>query len=529
MNKNKKLIIIAVVFICIVFSRINIFAKDLKVEPPETLAVTLVIDTSGSMATTDPQKLRERAANSFIDLLSPEDYLSIITFNTKEEVVLPMQKIQSSDNKASFKKSLSQKLRDIGDTDYVLALNEASKQLSTVKDVKVRKVILFLTDGEPDPSSTKKNDPEFMNPYMDSLWKAVSNLALNKYAVYSIGFSKGVDPAILKRISSSTKGTMKIYDDSSQLSSSFLQILRGLKKGTPLQPPGEILIKPLSNNLYTSLNNQLKIPLEIENTSNLMQTLVISLDKTIGKLPQDRIKIKPLKKVKTNIYIDLDKNLEKKDYDITVKLDTEDTQTKIEPSEFTTKVQVLSKTGCLLRFLKDRSTAIFTFLGILVGLSLLIILLGLLLYRLLVYRNTIIQGKLSYWKEADTESKEKNEFDFSKRGKGKIIITFNKENKSAHYHIFNNEYNYDIELTNIIERGRWKFVEGLKALSRRNNSTELVLKTTERGIFIYEEKIYTSKKIYRDDKFITGGYIFQYIIDDKGKSGDKDKGRNVLK
>jgi Mg-chelatase subunit ChlD len=228
-NKNKKLIIIAVAFICIIFSRINVSANTLKEVSAEPLAVTLVIDTSGSMATTDPQKLRETAANIFIDLLSPDDYLGIITFNTKEEVVLPMQQIQSSDNKANFKKILSQKINATGDTDYLLALNEASKQLSSVNKGNLRKVILFLTDGEPDPNNTKKNDPAFMNPYMDSLWKSVSNLALNKYAVYSVGFSKGVNPSILERISSSTQGTLKISDDSSELALSFFDILGNLK------------------------------------------------------------------------------------------------------------------------------------------------------------------------------------------------------------------------------------------------------------------------------------------------------------
>lgn len=838
MNKNKKLtIIIAVVFICITFSRINVFANTLNEVSPETLAVTLVIDTSGSMAATDPQKLRETAANIFIDLLSPDDYLGIITFNTKEEVVLPMQQIQSSDNKANFKKILSQKLQSTGDTDYVLALNEASKQLSAVNNGNVRKVILFLTDGEPDPNNTKKNDPALMSPYMDSLWKTVSNLALNKYEVYSVGFSKGVDSTILERISSNTKGIVKISDDSSELALSFFNILGNLKnrknllnenfelKGSsslefdldeytsqatmvftnldgkpfdvtlsapdgksaeniitvnksgkynivtvnqksekftgkwrvnlngngkimafgnkdlfikswlvtpeptslhplnePLEialnitgevadgivieatvtkdgvrdektvklerkdglfigtyenvnkigkydietrlmlngqvitenntsffvrelpsiftdflgkdttyrlgenlivtsslnmednkpfksselkienynlllkyinsgtetislldngsanngdtkendgiwsnkvlfnkedggkaslivtgiykgetfllekslgnfkvyPPGTLLIKAISNNLYTSLSNQLKIPLEIENTSNFTETMIISLDKDIGKLAQDRIKIEPLKKVKTYIFVNLDKNLEKKVYDTTVNIVAENTLTKVEPAEFNTKVQVLSKTGYVLRYLKDNKIYIIIFLGIFVGLSLLVVLIGLLLYRLLVYRNTIIQGKLLYWKELDSESKDKKEFDFNKFGKDKIVITFNEENKNAEYHISHSKYDYDIELTAIVQKSRWKFVDGYKALFNKNTFSELLIKATKPGILIYEGSIYTSKKVYNKDKFITGEYVFQYFADRINKSTDMDKGKNIL-
>ena len=169
------------------------------------------------------------------------------------------------------------------------------------------------------------------------------------------------------------------------------------------------------------------------------------------------------------------------------------------------------------------------FLGSFVGMSLLIILTGLLLYRLFVYRNTIIQGKLSYWKESDTELKVTWTFNFNKLGKNKIVITFNEENKNDEYYIWSKEYNYDIELTTIVQKSRYKFMDGYKALLRRNNSSELLLKTTEPGIFIYEDKVFTSKKIYNNDMFITGGYVFRYFINDKKKSTDKDKGKNVLK
>ncbi len=834
-NKNNKLIIIVVVFICIIFSKINVFTKALNQIPPETIAVTLVIDTSGSMAATDPKKLRETAANIFIDLLSPDDYLSIITFNTKEEIVLPIQQIKSSSNKVAFKKLLSQKLQATGDTDYLRALNEANKQLSTVNEGNVRKVILFLTDGKPDPGNIKKNNTAGINAYMNTLWNSVSNLALNKYAVYSVGFSKEIDSAILERISSSTQGAFKISEDSSELALSLFDILGSLKNskgflnknfelkgstslefdldeytsqatmvftnldGTPFDvvlsapgekptknlvtvtkfdkynivtvnqknekltgkwrinlkgngniqafgnkdlfvkawlvnpegnslhplneplevsvivtgevkdnvsveaivtkegvqdnspiklenkdgiftgtynkadrigkyeietrlmlngqlitksnasffvrelplittdflqkgtvyrlgeklivtstlnmaggkqldsseikienynlllnylnsgtetiplldngladngdaksndsiwsnkilfnkegdgkaslivngsykgekfllekslgnfkvyPPGKLLIKPLSNNPY--VYNEIKIPLEIMNTSNFTETMIISLDNPIGKLEQDIIKIEPLKTVKTYISLKLDKGLEEKAYDIKVKLAAEDTRTKVEPAEFTTKVQVISQTEYLMRGLKENLLPILVFLGSLAAVLLLIILFGLLFYRLLVYRSTRIQGKLSYWKE-DTEIKDKKEFDFKKLGKDKIIITFNEENKNAQYHIFNSEYNYDIELITIIQKSRWKFIDGYKALFHRNNSSELLLKTTEPGIFIYEDKIFTCKKIYKNDKFTTGGYVFQYFINDNRKSVDKDKGKNVLK
>lgn len=543
MNKSKK-VIIAVVFICIVFIRINVLANTPKKVSRETLAVTLVIDTSGSMATTDPQKLRETAANIFVDLLSLEDYLGIITFNTKEEVVIPMQQVQSNDNKANFKKALSQKLQSTGDTDYLIALNEASNQLSSVKKENVRKVILFLTDGEPDPNNTKKNDPEFMNPYMDSLWKAVSNLASNEYEVYSVGFSKGIDPAILQRISKSTGGTLKISEDSSELAINFFDILGNLK----------------NRRAFLSKTFELKgsISLDFDLDKNTSQAtmvftnrdgtpLEITLSAPGGKSINNAVTIN--KADKYNI-ITINQKSEKLagKWQINLKgngsinaFGNEDlfiksglaTSVAASPKD-TLKISVNGKDegkGRISRKaagIKDNRSSNVMLIGSFAALPLLIILLGLLLYMILVYRKTLIEGKLVYWKESDFEAENKKEFEFNKLSKDKIVITFNKKNKNAQYHIFDSEYDYDIQLTSIVQKSRWKFIEGFKALFNKNNSSELLLKTTEPGIFIYEDKVFTSKKIYKNDKFITGGYVFQYLINHKGKSTDKDKGKDVL-
>lgn len=543
MNKNKKLIV-AVVFICIFLSRVNVSANTSREVSPETIAVTLVIDTSGSMATTDPQKLRETAANIFIDLLSPEDYLGIITFNTKEEVVAPMQQVQSRDNKANFEKVLSQKLQSTGDTDYLIALNEASNQLSSVKKENVRKVIIFLTDGDPDPNNAKKNDPEFMTPYMDSLWKAVSDLASNKYEVYSVGFSKGVDPSILQRISKSTGGTLKISEDSSELALNFFDILGNLKNRRGFL--GKTFELKESINLEFDLD---------ENTSQATMVFTnsdgtpfdVTLSAPGGKSISNAVTIN--KADKYNI-VTINQKSEKLAgrWHINLKgngninaFGNEDIFNKsgiassgTVPLKDVFKVsdsrKAEGKKGISIDSsgIKDNITYV-VLMKIFIGVISLIILLGLLLYRILVYRKRLIEGKLVYWKESELEAEDKKEFDLDKLRKNKIVITFNKENKSAQYHIYDSEYNYNIKLISIVEKSRWKFIDGYKAIFDKNISSELLLKTTEPGIFIYEDKVFTSKKIYKNDKFITGGYVFQYIINHKENSTSKDKGKDVLK
>lgn len=69
---------------------------------------------------------------------------------------------------------------------------------------------------------------------------------------------------------------------------------------------------------------------------------------------------------------------------------------------------------------------------------------------------------------------------------------------------------------------------GYKALFYGSSYSELMIKTTEPGIFIYEGRIFTSRRIYKGDKLTTGGYVFQYIGNDHNLENG-GRGKNLLK
>lgn len=104
------------------------------------IAVSLVIDSSGSMSSTDPNRLRETAAHIFIDLLSPKDYLGIITFNSDVDLVVPMEQISNGQGRESLKELLSSRLSSTaGNTDYKEALELANRQLKDLNEDNVQK------------------------------------------------------------------------------------------------------------------------------------------------------------------------------------------------------------------------------------------------------------------------------------------------------------------------------------------------------------------------------------------------------
>ncbi|CZR10334.1 vWA domain-containing protein [Trichococcus ilyis] len=194
----------------------------------EQIAVALVIDTSGSMAETDPNHLRKTAADIFVDMLSPEDHVGIVSFATEATELVPMQQVGDTANKLVVKNTLDSITKVDGNTNYRAALEKAEEQLGSIKDPDVRKVILFLTDGVPEPDYALREDTAFMTTYMDSVWQTTARLGQKGIAVYPLGFGT-VDTSILQRIATDTRGEAKFLGSASDIAVNFVEVLRTLK------------------------------------------------------------------------------------------------------------------------------------------------------------------------------------------------------------------------------------------------------------------------------------------------------------
>jgi uncharacterized protein YegL len=198
----------------------------------ENLAVSLVVDVSGSMGLTDPNSLRETAAKVFIDLLSPEDSIGVITFDENVTEAVPFQQVESTENKNSMKAALAGTLAPKGNTDYVKALESALSQLETFEG-DARKIVLFVTDGIPDPDPARAAEEGFMETYMSSLWAETGRAAEEDIPIYTVGFGE-IDPAILERMSLETLGASTVTEDPGTLAEVFFDIVQSLKNRSPM-------------------------------------------------------------------------------------------------------------------------------------------------------------------------------------------------------------------------------------------------------------------------------------------------------
>ncbi len=107
------------------------------------LNFTLVLDRSGSMAGEKIRTLRE-AVKNIIDQLSPDDTISIVTFESRTQVLAPAQPVTDKDE---LKRQV-EKIRDGGGTNLAPGIQAGLDQVKQFnKGERVSRIIL-LTDGE---------------------------------------------------------------------------------------------------------------------------------------------------------------------------------------------------------------------------------------------------------------------------------------------------------------------------------------------------------------------------------------------
>jgi len=193
----------------------------------ENVAISLIIDKSGSMSDTDPNLMRETSASVLIDLLSPEDYLGIISFSAEAEELHPMSGVGET-GKDVLKSKVTGNLEALGNTDYLKAFDLAFRQMESIEDEKVNKVIIFLTDGDPDPDAARRDEPGFMEGYMDSFWLKVKEIGLAGYTVHTVGLGT-LDSEVMDRLALETTGTSNVYNESSDVAVAFFNIISQLK------------------------------------------------------------------------------------------------------------------------------------------------------------------------------------------------------------------------------------------------------------------------------------------------------------
>ena len=128
------------------------FPLDIKKRSPINLA--LVIDRSTSMSGDRIEKARE-AAIMAVNLLTPEDTLSIVGYDSSAQVIIPATKVK---NKAKLVKAIKDNIHPQGMTALFAGVSKGIDQVSKHLDKEQVNRIILLSDGQANvgPTSLKE-------------------------------------------------------------------------------------------------------------------------------------------------------------------------------------------------------------------------------------------------------------------------------------------------------------------------------------------------------------------------------------
>ena len=108
------------------------------------LNISLIIDRSGSMEG-EPLEYAKRACGYVVDMLEPNDILSVITFEERADVIMPARRVI---NKPLVKEYIN-KIYVGNTTNLYEGLMLGYQQVASVKTENTLNRVLLLTDGEP--------------------------------------------------------------------------------------------------------------------------------------------------------------------------------------------------------------------------------------------------------------------------------------------------------------------------------------------------------------------------------------------
>lgn len=189
--------------------------------------VVIIIDTSGSMKSTDPEKTAIEAAKMFIDMIKMQNSrVGIVGFSGSITKELPLTEVGTVAQKDSLKKEIDSLVYN-GETDMGLALKTGNEILNKASDVGNDKMILLFTDGKiefVDSKRTVKDSEKDVDQ--------VINEAVENYPIYTIGLNskQNIDKALITKIAEKTGGRCYVVENADKLPDIFNSIFADFVK-----------------------------------------------------------------------------------------------------------------------------------------------------------------------------------------------------------------------------------------------------------------------------------------------------------
>lgn len=168
--------------------------------PSEPRAVVLLIDKSGSMRDEMRFPIAQEAVKLVVRQMRDSDFLGVIAFDLKPVVVLWLE---SLGRVKGIIETRIDRLKPLGETDFLPALDEAKQQLQGTKIA--RKLVVLLSDG------VSRGSPDQLSQFVVGLRKELGA------TVSTIAIGKEADTKTMKLIAQSGGGAFSLVCDPAAL------------------------------------------------------------------------------------------------------------------------------------------------------------------------------------------------------------------------------------------------------------------------------------------------------------------------
>ena len=224
--------------------------------------IRVLIDVSGSMKDTDPNKLRIPALQVLTQLLPAGSKAGIWQFADDPKVIVPHGVVNAQWQKQAS--SATQNISSNGQfTDIGAALNAAS--FNTQDQVQGRQLhVILLTDGMVDVSKDAAKNKRARTALLGPILQQYINVGAR---VHTVGLSHKADKATLGAMAQATDGLFEVAVNADQLL--------------------EIFLRALDNTVITQ-----QVPVQVTEQSFVVQQGVESMTVVIEKNGDDNVKLK---------------------------------------------------------------------------------------------------------------------------------------------------------------------------------------------------------------------------------------------
>lgn len=176
--------------------------------------IHLLVDVSGSMKKTDPRNFRVTAIQILNYLIHQKAKMSITTFSTNTNTIIPLKLVNQSFQQY-YNKNRLLITSDGAWTNIEKALEQANTHWGNGK-----RIIILLTDGKMDLGTTELTDSALKKLRQIT----IPALQKNRVQVYTLGFSNNVDKQLLNSISEQTNAISEYVISSVDLDHSLFSI-----------------------------------------------------------------------------------------------------------------------------------------------------------------------------------------------------------------------------------------------------------------------------------------------------------------